>query len=548
MKKTKILALAALMLAAVLLFCSCSLFENLGKKTDSMQLHEILDGSSFVDTSVVYHSAQRIDELRGAQYTDNNSYFVVFKKRVLDESAYQYYTETFVYSRQSNSIVFSERETDNTSYRVSLHSLNGVGLFTVVTTTYEMKYGEIDYDTPTSKTALYSANGFVAEADYSASVSASYEYILFDGKYYSADADGNLTYALDRPDFGKIPEKSIFASNDEYYYVSSSSAIEVYNKNLEFISSYSVPSYVEDQNVVLLENGNLFIQYLYGVDSFSDKYDIIDTSNYNNTKKYNMVSLLVDPLTGEEKEIDFEYIIYSDITNNAEVGLNDQISNIVALVPIVDKRIDSSIANIQCATISGEGTITLIEGINGQVSIPSDMLNANLWIISTVMDQDFLMDASGNVLAEITNYEKYNNSYILSGGKVFDFSLNEVYNYEKNSMELIRVYDNSILFQNTSNNELVLFANNRTTTLCDADSDCELYANGNGSFVIKDSTDSYNTQYIVYNTLGNTLISIDGNAREFNLEYISGQNSDLIEVRYWNDSEYEYEYQYYWIH
>ncbi len=503
------------MLAALMLFSSCD-FLPFGKTLD---MNAVVDVEKYVDDNVVLINSEKIDALEDADCTSTSGDLALFTVEVDGKNSNKN-TKYVVYNLETGAIVFDQTDSEKTEISVSLYDMNDVSFFKVTTVTQPKK--NLDAD-PEVYTTLYTASGTeITYTDETAGVEkVAYDLFLFDDAYYSV-ANGQITFKANKNYFAKAISGSIFAYSDEYYYAKAQKiqndytedgesvittvntyTVNVYDKNLKYVSTYTAPSYANVTAMLVLDNGKIFVQYAVEQDPYAFFYDV-----FENGEKYNLVTVLVDPATGEAKEISFNYLVkYAyklDDETKEELCLKEDINNYVTVYAIEDKRIDESDACALNGVINDKGAFKSFECIEGKAtSYVPYAINANLWAVSTVDGQTFFVDAEGNVKADVTNLQRYNDKYIVANGKVYSFDLAELYDYEAEELTLEYVLDTSIIFTGEEG-ETVIYANNTATTIVSEDSENLEFggALGGECYYVIDSSKKTEKKYIVYNESG----------------------------------------------
>lgn len=498
MKKSKIIILAASLLLAVMLFSSCSLpmFIPFG----SIDMAQLIDETKYVDDNVVFGQCTELEDLEDAVCVSTVGDLALYTSVVENKKNPQ--TKYIVYNYATGAS-YTTTSSKTTLVEIYLDSIGDNGYFIVVKTKYEEKNLAELLD-PDVTTEFYNADcSYIAETDELAHVGeVGNDLVCFADKYYRVK-DGIYTYAFDKDVFAKDMDGHVFAQTDEYYYVSDEGTFSVYDKNLKFVSMFAIPSYAYDSKAVVLGNGDIFVQYLITEDLYTEDYDVM-----LNGAKYDVCTVAVNPATGDATDVlFFDYLMMSgeiiDDDAKKEAAISDEINNFVVVCPIADKRVDSSVTNYKVGTITDISTFKPFE-LDGKAAMPMEIISADLYVIATVEGQHFLVDAEGNVKADVTNMSyEYNDKYIIKDGKIYNYSLNVLYDYEEDDLEVEQVFDASILFKG-EDNELVLFVNDNFVELIDAKNDeLELdYVTGD-CFVIKDTSDNKGkVNFVVYNENG----------------------------------------------
>lgn len=285
---------------------------------------------------------------------------------------------------------------------------------------------------------------------------------------YRVDEDGNKTLVKD---FGaSAMPKNIYCETEEYYisysYYSenNSYAYTYYDKNLNEQFTYVAPQYymgsaeMGASQVYVLNNGNLLVQYSKGLEADANKYDYRVPSRYSESR-YDLVTLLVDPMTGEETELDFDYVIggvaRAYVADTDKMCWADGVENIVYANPIEDKLIRNDSTATDWLNMTNEGKVkgsvkfddSLItvprayagsylaaENIKGETVI----FNADGEVVNTVSDENGTTIIGNYILTYMEYYDsyyghvtEYNALYDIAGNKLYDFKEKkaEIYTY-----------------------------------------------------------------------------------------------------------------------
>ena len=525
MKKSKIIVLSALLLVAVMLLGSCDFLPFIGGKVLGME--DVVDEKMYVETGYVLSSAYEVSELEDASLIDYNGDLALFQK--VDSDSYNSYTTYIVYNMAENRVVLEETEGEYEDIAIRFYSVSDYYFFTVETTTQpQYSYGD---SAASVETVVYFQSGSVITSE-SGSISISFimdDFVVINDEIYRVE-DGSISYAFNKDSFAKTLSGDAFAETDKYYYKATYNnsgdytwtyvkSIEVYDKGLKFVSAYNLPSYAENATALVLDNGMIFVQYMIELDSFALIYDVIDDGD-----KYNIVTMLVDPVSGKEDKISFDYVLrYSsqiDDEDREYTCLSDGIKNVALVCPIEDKRINESNSAMKYGTITDKGAFQAFEVIDGKVSMPGGVVapdgvrGEKLWFVETMDGQEFLVDAKGNVKTEVTNVRQYNEEYIIADGKIYNFDLQVVYDFEEYDLSVHYVFDRSILLTG-EDGEVVLFYNDRVTTIVDeGDEDLSFGGTiGSKGFYTVDTSLQSGNEYVIYNEEGDEITTFENATR-----------------------------------
>lgn len=529
MKKFKLVSMVLLLLTMVLVLASCGL----------RSFDDLVDADyEPVDTDPAYTTVNEIGALVDLEQAGHAGDLQLFKK----VDPLTGLTKYVVYDVANDKNVWQKEETNSESatakstvqYTVSLNTLNEASYFTVTqTTTSQTLEDGIPVKTDTAKlVSIYASNGssyveLVRAEDPRQNAQIAQDLLYFEGKCYRADENGSIAYAFDYSTFAKFP--TISHVTPDYYVERSGDMWIVYDKTLNRLCAYDLPSFAEVTYSRVLGN-NLFVQYFIMEDVFSDNYDVITEDN----EKLTLYTVLIDLEKGKEKEIKTNYVVDSTLLVSSSPvwelrGFKDMEEDDVAIVRIfevVDKRIDEADLAAQIAVLDADGEI---KPMDMPVDMPVDSISfvaKGLWSIKTTDGRAYLVDAEGEVKQEITQASVDASSYIIANGKLYDLNLQVVYDYKADDLEYKFSTAKAVFFTN-EDDELILYTASQKTTLIskrDAQNGIREYSNAyssleNGYFVIVDKSDENNTKYEIYNIEGKLLKTI-GSTVQFSISTV----------------------------
>ena len=199
-----------------------------------------------------------------------------------------------------------------------------------------------------------------------------------DGALYRASyVDGKVKYDLVK-DYGLAKMPSVTSKSGDYYLYEQGKTYTVYNKDLSAAYSYGVPSDAYDNNVFLLANGSLLVQYVKTLNQDEKTFDFREGAD----GKYDITTLIVNA-DGEKELEDVDYYIYDLKTSTADERGNkmysDKVENLAFICPITDdKTLDTGLGNRMLVLLSNNCEVT------AEVEIASDMID-----FPTVVEKGF---------------------------------------------------------------------------------------------------------------------------------------------------------------
>ena len=552
MKRSKFLAVIAVVMLMSTLFTACSV----GGAVKTMDIDDAIDSKATYKGDTVPTKMEIVSSLTDADYVRYSGDLMYFTSEK-DEGT-KSYEQHIIYNAKTNQIVATLTETATTDLTVTLgyNYTEEYGYYTVTTQSWKLKENEAkEPNSDTYTTDLYTQTAAkVATVNYTTTASTVADLVKFDNKFYRADVTGALTVAFQFSPLAKVPS-DIRKYEDYYYTVSEGDAysIVVYDEKFEFVSRYTLPGYVDDDDVELgiLENGDILVQYSYELDENAVEYTYIDADE--GFTKYNLVTLIVNYKNGKAKEIEcncvFEDIETLDKEYLAEAGLSSDLTVIIEEIFLIENQRVSS--NSYVGTIDNNGKITVIDGINGSMASSVYMVAADRWSVYADDEHRYLIDGDGELIGDVTEASFYGN-YLYADGRMYDLSLNMIFDATANKLTQKAIIGNSIMYTNKDGEYVLYTGGNTTTTIINKDA----IENGkkeylgtigySGCFMVKDSSDESDTKIVIYNSTGTVLKTISTKDISYNgkdtFSYITGDSKDGYIIVSALNSEYKIVY------
>lgn len=425
MKKTKISLFIAVILLFSILLTSCS----------NKKVEKTLD-TLFVDTKnatdEVFTNIEEINAKLDRYSVSNNYYFdrdtpiAVLKKTEFQQTKYK------IYSLITKSFIL---ELDYPNLQHDIYVYPSANYFTV-------KYVTEERGKTYTEVVAYDFMGNVITSNVSG-LSPTFLFedtIALNGFVYKIDREKGTLEKIEGIDSFSIPTGSKIYNNDNYVYFSNYTAktknISVYNRELEQIFSYNLPSYFENTYYQYFNDGKIFLQARIKLESDAEEYDYYITSEtQKSVYKYDSQQYLIDPIKGSVKEIDIGYML-SEISsnydlqkeNNAPPLYSENFENIAFVYPIVDKKLDSSASSKKIVFMDNNAKITgEINILEGQSPNLPQKIDENRYFVKMLDGTYTLIDRQGNIIASnIISPEKAGN-YIISNDAVYDLDMKLVY-------------------------------------------------------------------------------------------------------------------------
>ena len=397
--------------------------------------------------------------------------------------------------------------------------------------TYELEMGEVgesvavllitvdSTDSAKVKTTitLYDKNGTqIAQSDKldEDDVDSFADLLVFGESVYRVAEDGSITLAFEHKSYeSELPEIDAYTS--DYYLNIEDDVVYAYDNNLDLISVYKAPSYAQSVVAFALNNGNVFVQYRVELPYDAEDYDL-----YYGAKKWDIVTVIVDPDDGDADDIDFEYLVdeggsrISQKSYFESLGYVDSIENIVVAYEIDDNyRVDKSELTVKILVVSNNGQVkgSLLEMIPNQVAYDEAAAvryGEDLFLVINASGERVLIDAAGDVIANIgrNSVSKYNELYIVIGDVIYDHDMNKLFDLEEKEMSIEHVLDRSIILED-EDGKFYLFNGTAEPTVIDGDDNTTYtYLYNSRVFAVKKVADG-KTTYTYYNDLGVAVLS-----------------------------------------
>ena len=374
--------------------------------------------------------------------------------------------------------------------------------FVILNTKKQSKNGNTEYSC-----TLYSAQGnsvATEKGQYGKdSVTTSMDMFQFASKIYRVSDKGEATFVCDTIAVGSLP--SFDCKTLSSYYRTGSSSITIYDHSLNKTFYWEVP--VDTYNTIInpLAGGKILVQYLLVLPFDAKSYDVTYSGS-----KFELVTLLIDTVTGKEKKLNLNYLVDyvdpSDVDYGSDYSFPNGVQNIAYLMPIKDKRIVEAETEYMIVDLSSDGKIisTLYSDLEGITSEPYYIANDRL-IYSTANGDRFLIDASGNQIGKFNGYNNISNrneKYFTIGGKIYDYSLKMVYDCEANNSTIYYTLAHGYILQD-KNGDYELFTNGSTQSI-----DGSVSVLSKQLYTVYDKLES---KYTLYNDLGREIMNGDRN-------------------------------------
>lgn len=469
MKKLRILSivLVVVMLAATLSSCGT-------KEISKLSSFESVFDKNYTEEVKVLGASQTISEVTGYDLDDRNEYLALFKKADTNGDLY------IVYNLKTSTVVGAYPSTESLEYTVYLDNKSPAYVVVAVT-----KVSTVPTETTyTLKDATGKNIDVLEEAP--EALDKIGDYYFYDLTLYE-NKNGALTEVKKVPENLALSEFEELKYNDEYFYLIDDEIIMVFDKEFAFVSSWTAPNNMQDDAFAayVLNNGNIFVQYTEILKDTAEKYDLYDYTDNDVMRKYDLISLIINPENGKTKEVELDYFVenlftYSDMIKNIEDnGMSnpfkkEAFENLAFIVPIVNGLPDESETAVDIVTFSNNGTIQksfkLADGQLAGFCMPVDK---NIYLVRTVYGEA-LVDKKGELIEAFygNNFELVG-KYIVTERAIYDLNMEVLYDLKENKATVRKVIDDVIYLEIVTDDDyrILAFENGKTKEICNYDSD-----------------------------------------------------------------------------
>lgn len=177
-----------------------------------------------------------------------------------------------------------------------------------------------------------------------------------------------------------------------------------------------LPSYVSNVRLFPLQDGKLLMQGYKQLSPDAVNYDI-----GGDAVKYDVFQTIIDPATGEEKDVEFGYQIAMMYTATAELGYTDKAKNVAMIMPIADKTVSGETLNV---ILDNELNILYVEQktLIGQGNVEKQV-GEDLYLSSLTYDNGssvrILVNGKGELVKYLPEAYEDKGNYLQVGTKLY---------------------------------------------------------------------------------------------------------------------------------
>ena len=248
--------------------------------------------------------------------------------------------------------------------------------------------------------------------------------------------DGKLTQISTNPFFGGIP--SIKCKLGDYYCSHDYDSVTVYDESLNEIFFWEAPCSELDECLVVPLGENILVQIATLLPESDNDYDV-----FVDEEKYAIKSLILDPKKGSVKTVKLDYVVeyFSGADNEYAV-----------VTMIEDRRIQdapSALKKVRLNSKTGEIDAEVLTDLNGDVT----PLVEDRFLYRTYGENVYLIDGDGKTIGKVNRLGSMygvmrNESYIVCDGRLYNYNLEEVFNFEEKELRAYAMLGHSVIFEN----------------------------------------------------------------------------------------------------
>lgn len=489
--KRKLVSLTSLFCALLLFLTGC------GSEMATERISEYLQANArYTPTASSVERGDTATSLIATTYQDALGPYVY----LTDTSTSTENAKHLVFNLETRSTVLFFTEPDHTDYEITLcETLEGDCFFSLTETVDKTK-----------KTYLYDTNGkSFAEAEGDVTPDFSCDILRFNGKCYLTGENGAFAYAYDYADIMALPEFDYY--NDTYYYRLYANSFCVYNKNLTFVSSYTVPAGSYATGAIVMPDGNVLIQNMNSLPEDTKDYDLVFNDSYSYPAKYDVQTLIINVKDGEAKEIELDYLLYSDEPQYmdeemaAETGLKkDSVHALVGAYAIENKHVRYTSSPNAMLIMDKKGTLSCLDKINGE-TITDISLIADGRFLVTGTSNSFVISSKGAVLGIFGEVTQFGDKF-LANNKVYSSDFSLLFDIAKSGYTPVNVVGNGLLLQDADGNLAMYRDGAQPVTVCRVSSGKRHVYTGENYIVTEDTRDGL--YYDFYNDKGQNVLTV----------------------------------------
>ncbi len=458
MKKTRIFSLIALTLCLVTLLSSCG--------ADGMMKYM---NPEFNETPTITTGTKK-DFLSNIGNIQQHSGNLVFLRKYAENGS----ASDNIYNLKTDAVVATFSTPASLTTTVEFGSVSGTQYFTVITREKDIIDEETGILTTKGKVTgatLYNADGAVLA---SATSDPGYKKLLndfkFGNKIFETDKNGTIVEIGDASEFFDYGD--VTAASEDYLYVESDEGIAIYDKFGNPVSTYQVKAYVYSENLIgldygILQNGNLFVQYIVPLPADSKKYDLyIRADDTPDGIKADLVTEIVTAKNGNVKDVDVDYVISDILFGGADEDKNKIFKdNFKYNYASISKIEDKKLTNEQYVILDNKLKIkeSAEDVIDGVTVNDINLIGNNRFVVRDNLGRSHFIYK--NKVKKTVTWANHNEKYIWNSKTICDYDFTPLYDFGSIGYTVIFKGSTSLVVGKSTGEvtEAVLFTESGTT-------------------------------------------------------------------------------------
>ncbi|MCQ2413967.1 MAG: hypothetical protein MJ082_04135 [Clostridia bacterium] len=238
---------------------------------------------------------------------------------------------------------------------------------------------------------------------------------------------------------------------EKYFYTYAMDSVLVYDNKLEPLIAWTLPENAVDSTMEALNGGKIFVQYKIALPSDAKKYDL-----YQSSKKYDVVTLLVDPQTGKETKIAVNYLLdycypKSQMEEEAEL-LTKKVQNVAGICEIKDGQLYKE----KAVLLSNTGKVQCELNFSKNQMLFNDFyqINDDYIAVENAFGGVEIIKKNGTLVATVSDTVTMTSGFLFYNGTVYDFNMKELATCGK-SCVIQKKYDNCLFISELKDGEIV---------------------------------------------------------------------------------------------
>ena len=520
MKHSRTVGAVALLLMTALLLSSCGIA---GGTVDPKSL---FDPEAVFTAEEPYTQISSVASIGGATLQTSAGELLYFAGELGG------YTRHIVHHVGEGKTVLTLNDREDVTYTVAL-SENEVGGYAY----FLLTAVETDGGDTTVKHTLYDESGTRVDdvRDTMAGLSEVGDLLFFDGVLYCCE-EGALTAYMAWSPLAALPDVEE-KRGDYYYSFHDDRRLTVYDKELNLLSTYTLPTYARgvDDDIFyhVLGDGNVMIQYYSLLHEDDTRYTAL-LQEEDTVTPIRLTTVIVEAKSGKAKEVDCEYLL-SDAFTVAEaaagMGLRTNMADtFVSAYPIEDGYLTPEEASPSLLYMDEHGTLRRV-AVKGEEVYNLTLVGEDRYMAVTKLSHVYLLNEKGDVLGEMTKSNRIVGGYIVCGSLIYDLDLQLVMDLTEKKMTFKTSVGDEIYLTNADGDIYLFEGEDAPTPVLSGDNTQRsfVYSDYYG-YVIADASSYSSSRYRLYNAEGEALVTISGDAYEEPVEVYEGKDLILLRV------------------